>query len=142
MPPWLTLNVIRYGSRINWSHLGKAIAPSSTPRCHSYEKGAFESPTTAVTHFTYIYIYIYIYIIIIMSCHQYGYPWPSLTTLPCHSSLLAGPKGYIPYPHRAAVCRFARVTLLLLGYVRWSIGKYDLWARTCFSSSVLHVWFD
>ena len=32
--------------------------------------------------------------------------------------LLAGPQGYIPYPHRAAVCRFKLVTLLLLSHVR------------------------
>ena len=38
--------------------------------------------------------------IIIMSCHQHGYPWPSLATPPYHPSLLAGPPGYIPYLHR------------------------------------------
>ena len=41
--------------------------------------------------------------IIIMSCRQHGYPRPSLATPPYGSSLLAGPQGYIPYPHRAAV---------------------------------------
>ena len=67
--------------------------------------------------------------------------WPSLTTSPYRSSLLAGPQGYIPYPHRAAVCRFELVVLLLLGHMRGSIGDRHLWARTCFSSSVLHAWF-
>ena len=56
--------------------------------------------------------------IIILSCHQHGYPWPSLATPPNHSSLLAGPQGYILYPHRAAVCRSELVTLFLLGHVR------------------------
>ncbi len=32
-----------------------------------------------------------------MSCHEHGYPWPSLATSPYHSSLLAGLQGYIPY---------------------------------------------
>ena len=104
-----------------------------------------------------IYIYIYIgptkrffththtpthtYIYIILSCHQHGYPWPSLATPPYRSSLPAGPQGYIPYPHRAVVCRFELVALLLLGHVKDSIGVHHLWARPNFSSSVLHVWF-
>ena len=49
------------------------------------------------------------HVIIIMLCRQHGYPWPSLATFPYHSSLLAGPQGYIPYPHRAAVSRFELV---------------------------------
>ena len=58
-----------------------------------------------------------------------------------HSSLLVGPEGYIPYPHRPAVCRFELVVLLLLGHVKGSIGANHLWSRPYFSSSVLHVWF-
>ena len=85
-------------------------------------------------------LYIYIYIII-MSCRQHEYPWPSLNTPPYRSSLLVGPQGYIPYPHRAAVCRFELYVLLLLGHMRGSIGKHHLWARPCFSSRFLHVWF-
>ena len=55
-----------------------------------------------------------IIMIIIMSCRQHRYPWPSLATPPYRSSLLVGPQGYIPYPHRVAVCRFERVILFLL----------------------------
>ena len=73
-----------------------------------------------------------IIIIIIMSCHEHGYPWPSLATPPNRSSLLVGPQGYIPYPHRAAVCRFKLVILLLLGHMRGSIVEHRLWARPCF----------
>ena len=80
-------------------------------------------------------------IIIILPCDQQGYLWPSLATPPYRSSLLAGPQGYIPYPHRAAVYRFEPVALLLLGHVRGSIGEHHLWARPWFSSSDLHVWF-
>ena len=61
---------------------------------------------------------------IILSCHQHGYPRPSLATPPYRSSLLAGPQGYIPYPHIAAVYSFELVALLLLGHVRGPIGEH------------------
>ena len=57
-----------------------------------------------------IIIIMTIIIIIIMSCRQHGYPWPSLATSLHRSSLLAGRQGYIPYPPRAAVCRFKLAT--------------------------------
>ena len=83
----------------------------------------------------------FIIIIIILSCHQHGYPWPSLATSPYRSSLLVGPQSYTLYRHRAAVCRSELVALTLLGHVKGSIGVHPLWARPYFSSSVLHVWF-
>ena len=52
-----------------------------------------------------------------MLCRQYRYPGPSLATSPYRSSPLAGLQGYIPYPHRAAVCMFEQVILLLLGHM-------------------------
>ena len=55
-----------------------------------------------------------------MSCHQHGYPRPSLVTPPYRPSLPAGPQGYVPYLHRAAVCRFELVALLLLGHLKGS----------------------
>ena len=61
--------------------------------------------------------------IIIFSYHHHRYPWPSLAT-PYHSTVLAGLQGYMPYPHRAAVCRFELVTLLLHGHMRRSIGEH------------------
>ena len=79
--------------------------------------------------------------IIIMSCREHGYPCSSLTTFPYRSSPLAGLQGYIPYPHIATVCMFELVVLLLLGHMWGSIGVHHLWARPCFSSSVLHVCF-
>ena len=80
-------------------------------------------------------------IFIIMSCRQHGYPRPSLATSPYRSSLLADPQGYILYPYIAAVRRFELVSLLLIGHMCGSIGVHHLWARPCFSSSALHVWF-
>ena len=82
-----------------------------------------------------------IIIIIIILCRSHGYPWPSLATSPYRSSPLAGLQSYIPYPHIAAICMFELAVLLLLGHMWGSIGVHPLWARPCFSSSVLHVWF-
>ena len=48
-----------------------------------------------------------------MSCHQHGYPRPSLTTSPYRPSPLAGLQDCNLYPHRAAVCMFELVVLLL-----------------------------
>ena len=62
-------------------------------------------------------------------------------TSPYRSSLLAGLQGYIPYPHVAAVCMFVLVVLLLPGHMRGSIGVHHLWARLCYSCSVLRAWF-
>ena len=81
------------------------------------------------------------YIIIIMSCHPHGYPTPSLATSPYRSSPLAGLLDNIPYPHRAAVCMFELVVQLLIGHMWRTMGVHHFWARPCFSSSVLHVWF-
>ena len=58
--------------------------------------------------------------VIILSYHHHGYPDPSLATPPYRSSLPVGSQGYIPYPHRAAVCRFELVALLLLDHVKGS----------------------
>ena len=90
---------------------------------------------------THVRFYCYFIFIIIMSCRLYGFPWPSLTTSLDRSSPLVGLQGYIPYPHIAAVCMFDLVVLLLPCHMWGSIGVHHLWARPCFSSSVLHVWF-
>ena len=80
-----------------------------------------------------------IIIIIITSYRKHVYPRLSLATSPYSSSSLAVLQGYILYPHRAAVCMFELVVLLLLGHMWGSIGVHHLWARPCFSSSVLNV---
>ena len=36
MPTCLTLNIIRYGSRVKWSNPWKRVAPSPTPWCNNY----------------------------------------------------------------------------------------------------------
>ena len=135
MPPGLTLSIKKYGSRVKWSSPGIGVALSPTPWCCSHRKGSLR---VILDYCIYIYIYIYI---IIMSCHQHGYPWPSLANSPNYSSPLAGLQGYILCPHIAAVCKFELVVLLLLGPMWGSIGVHHLWARPCFSSSVLRVWF-
>ena len=40
MSPCLTLNIIRYRSRVKWSNPGKGVVPSPTPWCSSYWKGS------------------------------------------------------------------------------------------------------
>ena len=79
-------------------------------------------------------------IIIIMSCRQHGYPWPSLATSPYRSSPLAGLQGYIPYPHRAAVCMFELVILLLLGHMWGSLVSSSLLLQQCPACLVRLTW--
>ena len=90
---------------------------------------------------TIIALYLLIIIIIIMSRRLRGYPWPSLAISPYHSSPPAGLQGYIPCPHIAGVCKFVLVVPLLHIHEWGSTGVHRLWARSCFSSSVLRVWF-
>ena len=73
--------------------------------------------------------------------YHHHHHWPSLATPPNCSLLQAGPLGYNPYPHIAAICKFEPVSLPLLGHVRGSMGEHHLWAHPCISSSVPHVWF-
>ena len=92
------------------------------------------------TH-THTHVCVCIYIIIIMSRRQRGYPWPSLAISPYHSSPPAGLQGYILCPHIVAVCMFVLVVPLLHIHMWGSTGVHRLWARPCFSSSDLRVWF-
>ena len=66
---------------------------------------------------------------IIMSCCQHGHRRPSLVTPLYRSSLLAGPQGYIQYPHRAVVCKFEMVTLLV--HRRTSLMSSSLLLQQC-----------
>ena len=40
MPPYLTLSLIRYRSRVKSRNPGKGVAPFPTPWCSSYQKGS------------------------------------------------------------------------------------------------------
>ena len=42
MPFFLTLFIIRYGSRVKWSNPSNGVAPSPTPWCGSYWKGSLQ----------------------------------------------------------------------------------------------------
>ena len=55
IPPCLTLSIIRYGSRVKWSNLGKGVVPSLHLGVVAIEKGAFRSSLTTVTNFTTLY---------------------------------------------------------------------------------------
>ena len=63
IPPCLTLSNIRYTSRVKWSNCGKGVAPSPTPWCSSYWKGAFWSPLTTVANFTLLNVKFYCIIV-------------------------------------------------------------------------------
>ena len=69
-------------------------------------------------------IYIYIYIYIFTSRHQHVYPWLSLAIPPYRTLLPVGLQGYIPYQHRATVCRSKLVVLPLLVHVKKSTGVH------------------
>ena len=64
-----------------------------------------------------------------MSCHQHGYPWPSLATSPYYSSPLVGLQGDILCPHIAAVCKFERVVLLLSGHINKMLHSFFDWTQ-------------
>ena len=117
-----------------------ASQPDHVPSIETSDNRAGQCLVNTHTH-THTHTHTYIYIYIIISCRQLGYPWPSLATSPYYSSPLAGLQGYILCHHIAAVCKFQLVVLLLLGHMWGSIGVHHLWARPCFSSSVLRVWF-
>ena len=70
--------------------------------------------------------HLYFILIIIMSRHQCGYPRSSFATPPYRPLLPTGFQGYILYLHRAAVCRFELVVLLLLIHVKGSTGVHHL----------------
>ena len=82
-----------------------------------------------------------IIIIIIMLHYQHRYPWSSLATPPYYPLLLVGPRGYIPYQLRAAVCMFELIVLPLHVHVKGFTGVHCLWAHPYISSSVWNVWF-
>ena len=62
---------------------------------------------------------------------NHGYPWPSLTTLPYRPLFSADPQGYIPYRHRAAVCRFKLVVLPLHVHRSTSLMSSSLLLQQC-----------
>ena len=52
--PCLTLSIIRYMSRVNWSKLWEGVAPSLTPRCSSYWKGSL---LVTLDYFTFFFVF-------------------------------------------------------------------------------------
>ena len=53
MPPCLTLNIIRYRSRVKWSNQGKGVI--------AIEKVVFEWPSPMITNFTFTFLIYYYY---------------------------------------------------------------------------------
>ena len=146
--PTEILNITRCAARWGGVSIVRIVFLSS---CHRRPNSEINKPVRTWNdrvRLCFVFVYVLYYFcdwshhgIIMISCRQHGYPCPSLTTSPYRASPLAGLQGYMPYPHRAVVCMFELVVLLFLGYMKGSIGVHHLWARPCFSSSVLHVWF-
>ena len=61
MPPCLTLSIIRLGSRVKWSNPEKGVAPPQHLDVVAIEKGAFVSPSTKVTNFSFTYFIMHVY---------------------------------------------------------------------------------
>ena len=53
IPPCLTLSNIRYGLRPKWSNPGKGVGPLLHLGVLAIEKGAFCSPSTKASNFTF-----------------------------------------------------------------------------------------
>ena len=92
---------------------------------------------TGIPIFTYFHIYKVYH-------HHHNQVVPparvSLTlfaTSPYRSSPPPGLQGYIPYPHRAAVCMFVLVVLLSHGHMWGSIGVYHLWTRLFYGDNFI-----
>ena len=58
MPPCLTLNIIRYGSRIKWNNLVKGVARFPTSGCSSYWKGSLQ---VILNYGCQLYFTLYVY---------------------------------------------------------------------------------
>ena len=69
MSTYLTLSIIRYRLRVNWSNQGNRVVRPLHLGVAATEKGAFGSPSTKVTNFTLLY-FIYIYIYDTISIHK------------------------------------------------------------------------
>ena len=52
IPSCLTFSIIRYVTRVKWSHLGEGVAPPLHLGVVVIEKGGFGSPSTTVTSLT------------------------------------------------------------------------------------------
>ena len=72
VPPCLTVSIIRWGSRVKWSNLGKGVAPSLIPWCSSYWKGSLWVTLDNGRQLYNLYIYIYIYIITFKNYNTYN----------------------------------------------------------------------
>ena len=64
MPPCLALSTIRWGSRVKWSNPGNRVAPSPTPRCSCYWKGAYGLSSTMVANFSFTYFIYILYVVV------------------------------------------------------------------------------
>ena len=83
-----------------------------------------------------------IIIIIIMSCRQHGYPWHSLARHISLSYIAFGRSSGLHPVSSHSCCMYVRAGCPAFAWpYAGSIGVHHWWVRSCFSSSVLRVWF-
>ena len=71
IPPCLPLSIIRYVSRVKWSHPGKGVVPSPSPWCSSYWKGSLRVALdySRQLYLTYMVSSTYFNLIIVICFH-------------------------------------------------------------------------
>ena len=150
MPHCLTLNILRYVSRVKWSNPRKAVVPCSTPWCSSYRKGSLRVtldygrqlylPILEMLKYFSVnqegndHTCLYIIIVIVPRARTSH----SIRLSPPHS---AGPLDYTLYLYRADVEKFKPGTQHLVVRVKETTRERRLRAHPYFSSCILHVLF-
>ena len=127
MPPCLTLNIIRYGSRVNLSNPGKGVTPSPTPRYSSYQKGSLRVTFDYCSQLYFIYIYIYMCVCVCVCVSTYIYEYMCVCYLPklvvwSNSTYGAGEKVLV---RECCWVKLSEGSRFNLPY-RWDNNKYFL----------------
>ena len=94
MPPYLTLSIIRYGSRIKWSKLGKGVAPSPTLWCVSYRKGSLR---VTLDYGRQLYLLYYYHYYLLIRVFHISFSWWSFTRFWVIASLLKSPGLFLVF---------------------------------------------
>ena len=110
MPPCLTLSIIRYGSRIKWSHPGKGIALSPTLQHSIYwQESPFVPPRLRLPTLL-LYICIYIYICLLSPVCVYSFVFAFLL------KNISNFVGYLMQKQSLKVCLFNGISTFV-GYL-------------------------
>ena len=129
MPLCLTLNIIRYRSRVKLSNPRKGVAPSPTPWCSSYRKGKLGVTFEYFIYFTY-------YVLPLSSAKGlYAWKWKPNYLIALHYGDTSN-----NYLHVAGMVRMRRTNLFISVWVWFSsccriISVTSWMLETCFAKS-------